>query len=145
MLLDRAAVSRSQNCLFLLNNGANGDIRCLFCSPHICEVDISVSPHSIKEKFIHVLKCVIPLQMTSGAEIGNPRANSPPKTKFSYTYLFISFLFLERENRLMFLSAKFLRHVRYVVVPSGASRLILTRCRTHLGHVTVIIMSKPWR
>jgi hypothetical protein len=46
-------LGRLQNCLFLLNDSAIGGIR-FFCllnerSPHIYEVGISVTPHSIKE------------------------------------------------------------------------------------------------
>jgi hypothetical protein len=39
------------------------------------------------------MKCLIPLEIMPKTEIDNPRANSPPKTKFPSTYLFISSFF----------------------------------------------------
>jgi hypothetical protein len=96
---------RSQNCFFAQRSHYRRCQVSFFAqerSPHICEVNISVSPHSRKEKVHLRLKCLIPLEITLRTEIGNPRENSPPNTKFSSMYLFISSLFLEGENGLMF-------------------------------------------
>jgi hypothetical protein len=37
-------------------------------SLHICEVDISVGPHSIKKQFLYILKFLIALEIMSGTE-----------------------------------------------------------------------------